>query len=172
MLRRRAMDLLARREHTRQELQQKLLTRLRRDAEKLAEADDSGPAETESANLQTILNQVLDKLEAEKLLSDVRFAESFVTARSHRGYGPRYIRHQLKQKQLDETLLQNSLGAVEEEQWLEQLTSLVARKLGDGPMPVPPDKEYLRLQRFVLARGFTLAQWHQVQKLWAQRFRN
>lgn len=157
------MDLLARREHTRQELEQKLLSRLRRDAGKQSDsaADSTVPA-------ADILAQVLDQLEADKLLSDARFTESFVSARSGRGYGPLYIRHQLRQKQVDDTLSQNSLEAIDQQQWQQQLIVLLRRKLGDAPIPAPLSKEYARLQRFVLARGFTQTQWRDVQKQWAQ----
>lgn len=167
MLRRRAMDLLARREHTRQELEQKLLSRLRRDAQKLVDSEPAGTLCNADLTLE-ILGQVLDQLESDKLLSDARFAESFVSARSSKGYGPLYIRHQLRQKQLDDTLCGLSLESIDEEQWRQQLIVLLRRKLGDLPMPAPLSKDSARLQRFVLARGFTSAQWREVQKQWPQ----
>ena len=160
------MDLLARREHSRQELQQKLMTRLRR------ESAETEVPQSEITKPLEILEQVLDQLEADKLLSDVRFAESFVNARSHRGYGPLYIRHQLRQKQLDDALLQNSLATVEQEQWLQQLLNLISRKIGEQPIPNPLSKEFQRLQRFVLARGFTATQWHEARKGWEEHLRS
>lgn len=160
------MDLLARREHTRQELQQKLLSRLQRDADALAEAGQGG---ADDGVVPELLEQVLDQLEADKLLSDARFTESFVSAHSHRGYGPVYIRHRLRQKQIDDGLLQSGLEMLDQHQWQQQLIALLARKLGNAPMPEPPSKEFARLQRFVLSRGFTSAQWMEVRKQWVSR---
>jgi regulatory protein len=78
--RRRAMDLLARREHSRRELERKL------DARSFDAA---------------VIHEVLDALEANGLLSAERFAESFVAARYARGQGPYRIRRELAERGID-----------------------------------------------------------------------
>ena len=149
--RRRAMDLLARREHTRQELFHKLKTRLV--AESLDNAFDSSQ----------VIDQVLDQLEKDNLLSDARFIESYLTARKNKGYGPLYIRHQLRKKDVDEYGL-NVVQDVDEAQWLDSLQALITKRLSSNEFPQRGSKDYLKLQRFVLSRGFSAAQWQEIDK--------
>ena len=78
--RRRAMDLLARREHSRLELERKLA------------AKSFDPA---------VVADVLDELENDGLLSGERFAQSFVEARYAKGQGPRRIRAELAERGID-----------------------------------------------------------------------
>jgi regulatory protein len=78
--RRRAMDLLARREHSRVELTRKLGSR--------GFADDT-------------LAATLDELEREGLLADHRFAESFIRSRAGRGQGPVRIMSELGTRGVD-----------------------------------------------------------------------
>ncbi len=83
-----AMNYLSRREHTRQELLHKLL-------------DKDYP--------QDEVEQALDRLEDQGLLSESRFAEAFVRQRQLRGSGPLKIRAELRQKGLNENLLDQFL---------------------------------------------------------------
>jgi regulatory protein len=152
-LRRRAMDLLARREHTRHELSNKLTAAFHK---------------SDQAVCPELLSEVLDKLEQDKLLSDSRFTESYVNGRMSRGYGPLYIRHKLREKQVDDGLLNHNLGQLDHEQWIEQLSVLIRRRVGDAELPAWGSKEHAKLQRFILSRGFTAAQWREVEK----RFRS
>jgi SOS response regulatory protein OraA/RecX len=69
--------LLARREHARTELGRKLSQR---------------------GFSESLVGEVLDALEAENLLSDRRFTESFVEQRMARGQGPLKIRHELRER--------------------------------------------------------------------------
>jgi regulatory protein len=71
------MDLLARREHSRLELERKL-------AAKSFERPE--------------IDEVLDELECDGLLSTDRFAESFVASRYARGQGPHRIRRELAER--------------------------------------------------------------------------
>jgi len=75
------MDLLARREHSRLELEQKLTARSF-EASQVAD--------------------VLDELEGDGLLSSERFAESFVAARYAKGQGPYRIRRELAERGIEE----------------------------------------------------------------------
>jgi regulatory protein len=78
--RRRAMDLLARREHSRVELERKLGSR---------------------GFTDITLSATLDDLEQEGLLADHRFAESFIRARAGRGQGPVRILAELGARGVD-----------------------------------------------------------------------
>lgn len=132
-LRRRAMDYLARREHSRYELQCKL-------REKFEIPSDA------------LIASVLDRLEADNLLSNTRFAESYVRSRVSRGYGPLYIRHQLRQRQLDSVLIDQVLS-FDEQDWTDVLADALAKKIAE--VPERGSKQWLKLQRFSQSRGFT-----------------
>ncbi|MBC54174.1 MAG: hypothetical protein CMQ34_10125 [Gammaproteobacteria bacterium] len=132
-LRRRAMDYLARREHSRYELQCKL-------SEKFETPSDA------------LIASVLDRLEADNLLSNARFAESYVRSRVSRGYGPLYIRHQLRQRQVDAGLIDQVL-VLDEQDWTDVLADALAKKVAE--VPARGSKHWLKLQRFSQSRGFT-----------------
>lgn len=170
-LRRRAMDLLARREHSRHELGNKLSAAIRRSQQRLESQDLQENSEDQQQSAQQnaqmlggLIAEVLDKLERDKLLSDSRFTESYVNGRINKGYGPLHIRHQLRQKQIDSALLDNNLEQLDQLQWIDQLSALIKRRVGDTGLPERGSKEYLKLQRFILSRGFTSSQWYEVEK--------
>ncbi len=162
--RRRAMDLLARREHTRQELFLKLRTRLCVDGSAAStQSSNNDESLNTPTNAERLLDQVLDKLEADGLLSDARFVESFLNSRKHKGYGPLYIRHLLRIKNVDDDG-PAAVSDVEEAQWLEALHTLIKKRLSAEGFPQRGSKEYLKLQRFVLSRGYSVAQWSEIEK--------
>lgn len=137
-LRRRAMDYLARREHTRFELFSKL-------SDKFPDA----PVE--------LLDVVLDRLVQDRLLSDERFVESYVRGRIGRGYGPLYIRFQLRQRRVADDLIECALSQ-DDDFWAESLADLVRRKSGGSTLPAKGSAAWLKMQRFVQSRGFTVQQ--------------
>jgi regulatory protein len=138
LIRRKAMDLLARREHSRRELEEKLAVKL---------ALSKGNWATMSA--------VLDALVEDGLLSDKRFAESLVQSRLRRGYGPLRINQQLRERgiegDLGETVLRNCSA-----DWAQLAGIIVRKKFGDRP---PGDvKDKARRSRFLRYRGFDAGQ--------------
>ncbi|HEY5719880.1 MAG TPA: regulatory protein RecX, partial [Gammaproteobacteria bacterium] len=102
----RALDLLARREHSRAELRRKL------------GGAGSDPAE---------LDAVLDQLAAAGLQSDARYAESYVRSYAERGDGPLKIRQGLRQRGVDGSLIDAALEAAEVD-WGERLESARAKR--------------------------------------------
>ena len=84
----RALKMLARREHSRAELARKL-------------ADDATPED---------LQAVLDHLERSGLLSDARFAESFVSSRAPR-FGSAKLRHALRARGVADEIIAAALSA-------------------------------------------------------------
>ena len=107
-IRRVAMDFLARREHSRLELQRKL--RLR------------------DFSLSTIL-PVLDKLETDKLLSDERFSEAYVRMRSRRGFGPVRIQQELLERGVNAELITKALIAAQLD-WYALVSQTYQKKYG------------------------------------------
>ncbi len=132
--RRAAMDLLARREHSRVELGRKLSRK-------------GFPAE--------LSEPVLDQLAADRLLDESRFVESFVSSRVRRGQGPVRIGAELRQRGVaEETGDQGVAGA--DVDWVARARETHRAKFGDAP---PVDyREWARQARFLQYRGFTTAQ--------------
>ena len=132
------MNLLARREHSTQELRDKLLTRGFED-------DEIVPA------LQT--------LSREGLLSDERFTESFIHSRMERGSGPVKIRAELRQRGVTDEVISNWLDE-RDRAWLERAEAVRCKKFGSA---LPVDyKEKARQARFLQYRGFSAEQTRQV----------
>jgi regulatory protein len=130
-IRSRAMDLLARREHSTAELRRKLKAR---EFERHA------------------VEQALEALQDDGLLSDARFAEAFVYRRFNAGMGPLKIAHELRQKGVDATLADECL-AVYADRWQESMLRERARRFGD----VIPEDYGARMKqaRFLQNRGFS-----------------
>ena len=132
--RNKALDLLARREHSVAELRAKLLVR------------EFEPDTVELA---------IDQLVHEGLVSDERFADAFVTARARKGQGPVKIRAELSQRGVADGLIETSIGEVDVD-WFAIARQVRERKYGEQS---PTDyKERARQSRFLQSRGFTMEQ--------------
>ena len=130
-LRRIGLDFLARREQSEQELRQKLKAR----------ADDADEVEA-----------VLQKLKDEGLQSDERFTEAYVHHRVNAGIGPLRIRHELRQRGIDESFAEAFLAPLAEE-WDVMMREQRVRKYGDD---IPPDyAERMKQARFLQNKGFS-----------------
>ncbi|ABM62418.1 recombination regulator RecX [Halorhodospira halophila] len=129
-----ALRLLARREHTRRELAQKLARR----------GHDPG-----------YVHPVLEALAEEGLLDEGRFAEVFVRSRVERGQGPVRIAQELRQRGVADGVIDEVLEDAEVD-WLAQARAVRERRFGAG---VPADRrEALRQAQFLQRRGFTADQ--------------
>jgi regulatory protein len=131
---RRALDLLARREHSRVELERKLMA-------------VGFPVETAAATL--------DALERSGALAASRFTDSFVRARVAKGQGPLRIRAELSERGIDEHGATAALRA-EDIDWVEAARG--ARRKRFGPAPPRDFKERARQARFLKYRGFDVGQ--------------
>jgi regulatory protein len=126
-----AMNWLARREHSRFELAEKLMAR---------EVEPEVAAAT------------VAQLAADGLVSDARFAESFITAKMRRGQGPVRIRAELKRRGVAAALVEQHLNDAELD-WRGCAAEVRRKKFGAG---VPADfPSRARQQRFLEYRGFT-----------------
>jgi len=131
------MDLLARREHSRHELQLKLQRRVEK---------------------QDLLEESLDSLVSDNLLSDQRFCEAFVRSRMNNGYGPVQIKAELKMRGVPEQWITQYLNS-SSEHWLDRLSELIERKFGaDAALDL---KSLAKRQRFLQQRGYTYEQINQ-----------
>ena len=125
-----AMRLLARREHSRAELRGKLVGR--------GFENDS-------------VEELLQGLEDQDLLSDERFAMSLIASRVETGYGPNRIDLELRNRGVSKELAREVLAKAEVD-WEGRLTDQVARKFGSDPAQTFP--EWARRAKYLERRGF------------------
>jgi regulatory protein len=103
----------------------------------------------------------MDQLKQEGLQCDSRYTEAFVHDRVSRGYGPRHIIQELKQKGVGAEVFEEFVDE-RDCHWLECLNKVRSRKFGDN---VPEDyKEQARQSRFLQYRGFSSDQIHRLFK--------
>lgn len=132
MVRDRAIQLLARREHSRKELRDKLVTR-----------------KLDKTEIENVLSELADQ----NLLSDERFTEVYVRHRTSLGFGPRRIRAELQQKGISASLIDQYLSQ-QNSFWWEALSTLWHRKYHDqGTVDA---NEYAKRARFLIQRGFEI----------------
>ena len=126
-----ALDLVSRREHSRHELMFKL---------------DKRYPETSS-----IIEEVLDKLEGNKILDDERFAEMYLNSRARKGFGPKKIEMELHSKKVNAFFISNAVEAYEN--WLENAEKVLKKKFKDNK---PTDyQSKMKQKQFLFSRGFS-----------------
>lgn len=125
-----ALKLLAQREHSRLELQQKLLAK-------------GFPADT--------VTTILDRLQTDKLLDEIRFAEAYIRSRINKGYGWLRIQQELQQRGIDADTMEAGLAALDTIDWSVLARQAHAKKFATAPTE---PKEKAKQIRFLLSRGF------------------
>jgi len=135
------MDFLARREHGSAELKTKLTKRFRK--------RDCEPG---------LVEQVIQQLIEEGLLSDERFAASRVRQLAGRGYGPSRIRNDLRQQRVEHLISDTMEEAFDSEvDWEMEAAAVYEKKYGGAPIEGDWDarqRERGRRIRFMQYRGF------------------
>jgi len=133
-IRRTAIQLLARREHTVLELQHKL-------AQRGFAAPD--------------INRVLDELISEDLINEERYAEVYAHSRADKGYGPLRISRELRERGVSEDIVTAVLSSFDEF-WMPKLAALQRKRFGaELPRDIAGQAQQTRFLRY---RGFTLEQ--------------
>lgn len=128
--RKKAMDYLARREHGRTELLNKL---------------------TKFGFESKVADEAVAQLVDDGLQSDERFAEAFVRSRIGQGKGPSRIRAELREHGLSDGLIDVALSDAEQD-WFELAIDVRLKKFGgDAPADF---KDKARQMRFLQSRGF------------------
>lgn len=125
-LKARAVDLLSRREYSRQELKRRLAPH----------------AENEEA-----VDALLDELAASLWQSDTRFAEQFTASRGQK-YGSRRLAQEMRERGLDRDTINHALQ--------EQDDFAIAQAAWQRKFGTPPanQQERLKQMRFLASRGF------------------
>ena len=122
------MDFLARREYSSKEIYQKMSRRV---------------------EYKEMLEDSIDQLVKEGLISDERYAESYFQSRKNRGFGPLRIKNELKQKGVNESLF----NEIQEGTDWSVLAMNVLQKKVRGKFP-EEQKDVLKLKNFLNYRGF------------------
>lgn len=126
-----AVRLLASREHSRQELAQKLRQRYGCSSNELA--------------------QLLDKLQEMGYLDDARYAAAFIRSSVARGRGEQRIAYELREHGVSDTIAAQALADAEVD-WFALARDQRIKKFGRA---IPADhKERARQSRFLAGRGF------------------
>jgi regulatory protein len=131
-VRAKALALLARREHSAQELKSKLLDR---------------------GYERTAVEAVLSSLEGQSLLSDARFVQEFVAARVRRGSGPMKIRAELRGRGVEGELVDQALAGLKAGSAQGAAAARQKRFGAALPKDMP---ERARQARFLQQRGFSM----------------
>jgi regulatory protein len=128
-----ALGLLARREHSRRELRQKL--------------GRNGYGGEEA-------NEALDRLGEQHYQDDDRFAELLIRSRSAQGYGPMRLRAELKSHGLSDARIRHLLASAEID-WADSAAAQLRRRYGSAGTSDPSERA--RRAQFLLRRGFPAA---------------
>ncbi len=149
----RALRHLARREHSRAELERKLTAQLRADERAkqrgASQSPDHSSAGAHEAETAEQVRLALDELAARGLLSDARAAESLLASQGRR-FGSRRLKQTLQAKGLDPELVRHTVQQSRATEY-ERAQALWRRRFGQPPADA---KEQARQMRFLAGRGF------------------
>lgn len=129
-----AIDLLSRRDHSRQELAQKLLQK-------------GGEAE--------LVASVIDWCTEENYQCDSRYCAMLVRSKVNKGYGPAVVSQAAREQGIDRELLTQTLEELEID-WFALALSQYQKKFADKPVKDFQDKQ--KRMGFMQRRGFNSAQ--------------
>lgn len=124
------MDLLARREHGVNELSRKLIVK---------KFDPQ------------LVEQAIDGLVRDNLVSDERFCECMINSRLNRGNGPIKVRHELRSKGVPEHIVERVMDEVLPD-WQRSLADLIEKKYAGQLSGTPAER--VKQVRFLSSRGF------------------
>ena len=127
-IRKKIMDFLSRREHSKKEIYKKMLDKV---------------------NSLEILEEEIKKLEKDGILDDERFAEQYLYSLVKRGLGPLRINKYLQEKGVDSHLINTLLKDLD---WQDLAKEVLLKK---SKYQIPPKEEdVVKLKRFLNYRGF------------------
>ncbi|MEE2002537.1 regulatory protein RecX [Alkalimonas sp. MEB108] len=129
-LKKSALQLLARREYSSQQLQQRLQAKT---------ADDQ------------LVQQVIIWCQAENYQSDARFVEMLLRSRMAKGYGPLYIQQECRRHGVSMPLLEQQLAQLEPD-WLALAQSIYLKKYAGSA--ITSANERAKRLRYLQQRGF------------------
>lgn len=117
--------------------------------------DELGAKLLKKFNSKVEVDQVLGQLISENLLSEVRYAESYLRARMQKGFGPERIRSELLRNGVDRAVVEESLKC-DEVNWCDEIRKVWLKKFGGEKSSKMQDKK--RQWQFLQYRGFSQEQ--------------
>ena len=129
-IRKKLLDLLSRREHSKYEL----LTKLKLRVESKSSLEDE-----------------INKLSEENLQSDLRFSESYIRSRYNSGFGPTRIKYDLSVRRVEESVILNAFNEIDLD-WVEKLKKEKIKKYGNSSSENM--QELSKRIKFFIQRGF------------------
>ena len=124
------MDLLARREHGINELSRKLI------AKKLD---------------PELVEEAIDGLVRDNLVSDERFCECMINSRVNRGNGPIKVRYELRNKGVPDHIVDRVMDELLPD-WQQSLVKLIKKKYAGQLSGTPAER--VKQVKFLASRGF------------------
>jgi len=124
------MDLLARREHGISELSRKLVVK---------QFDPQ------------LVDEAIEGLVRDNLVSDERFCESMINSRLNRGHGPIKVRYELRNKGVPEHVVEKIMEQLSPD-WYQSLAGLIEKKYAGQLSRTPAER--VKQVRFLCSRGF------------------
>ena len=125
------MNLLSRREHSEKEIYMKLI--------KFVESKGR-------------LNDEIEKLKKDDLLSDARFSEAYMRSRFNSGFGPVRIKYELNRKGVNKIFIERAFIETDLD-WDQKMTEEYKKKYDSNKTK---DQNFLKISKFLLYRGFDL----------------
>ena len=125
------MNLLSRREHSEKEIYMKLI---------------------KSVESKGRLNDEIEKLKKDDLLSDARFSEAYMRSRFNSGFGPVRIKYELSKKGVNKIFIDRALIETDLD-WDQKMTEEYKKKCDSKRTK---DQNFLKISKFLLYRGFDL----------------
>ena len=102
-----------------------------------------------------IVNEVLNRMSDVGLVNDVEYAAMFVRSkRNTRGLAPRVLAQELRQRGIDDTIIESELAAISPEDDRELARSLVRKKLNTTGRH-DRDTAMRRLTSMLIRKGFS-----------------
>ena len=129
-LKAKALKVLAQREHSRYELQQKLAKN----------SEDSA-----------LIEHILNECEQENWLNEARFVQAYLQYRAQKQYGPKKIRYELQQRGVSAEQIEHALSACNLD-WTALAETARQRKFGKAPPQTWTERG--KQNQYLYQRGF------------------
>ena len=98
-----------------------------------------------------VIEELLERVLAEGIVDEHRYAEAYVRSRSAKGYGPQRIKAELRERGISSELAYEYLNDAQYD-WFEM--ALMAYQKKYGGLKCQDYKEIAKRRRFLMQRGF------------------
>lgn len=139
-LKAKALRALARRDHGRMELKQKL---------------------SQISDDNALIEKILNECQTQNWLNELRFTQSYIRSRAQKHYGPKKIFYELQQRGIDKTLIENAFET-EALDWPALAETARQRKFGKALAKTWAERG--KQSQYLFQRGFQAGSMLQIDK--------